>query len=429
MIKLYPYQILVLDWLRNRKECALFLEQRLGKTYITIADILNKPIYDKILIIAPYSAWLAWEYTLKEFNQYSIQFIEGTRKQRINSLHNLQKWNITNYQTSIKSELLSVKWNCVVLDESTYIKNPKAKMTKYFLRLGDNTEYKYILSGTPGLENPLDYFCQLRFLSREWLGKNYWEFRNKYCFLNGYNWVLTNSGKEILRQTLQNNTYNLKRKDVGFNSNKIYKIITIGKTKEFERIEKTLLEKYLLMRDGKLLDSTVWITTMLIWYRQLTGGFIKNNMIDNLKSEEIYKIINENKDKKIIIWAVLLPEINFFYDRGIEKIDGSVKPEKRIEIAERFNNGGLQYIVCNPEATKFGINLSAADISIFYSMSFSLTTQLQAEDRMVKQNKESIIYKLIRKNTIDQDILNCHSRKLTLNQTMEIMKKKYEFKN
>jgi SNF2 family DNA or RNA helicase len=53
----------------------------------------------------------------------------------------------------------------MVVDESTTIKNPKAKRTKNILQLADRAQYRRILTGSPVTKNPLDLYSQCYFLN------------------------------------------------------------------------------------------------------------------------------------------------------------------------------------------------------------------------------------------------------------------------
>src|SRR5690606_19504528 len=72
----------------------------------------------------------------------------------------------------------------MIIDESTTIKNHKAKRTKAILKLRPLAAYRRILSGSPLANGPLDLFSQCFFLDPKLLGfKSWYEFRNRYCLL------------------------------------------------------------------------------------------------------------------------------------------------------------------------------------------------------------------------------------------------------
>ena len=54
--------------------------------------------------------------------------------------------------------------NIIVIDESTTIKNPKAKRTKNILALRWLSEMRRILTGSPVTKSPLDLYTQCAFL-------------------------------------------------------------------------------------------------------------------------------------------------------------------------------------------------------------------------------------------------------------------------
>jgi SNF2 family DNA or RNA helicase len=68
------------------------------------------------------------------------------------------------------------------IDESTTIKNPKAKRTKNILSIAPRAQYRRILTGSPVTKNPLDLYSQCEFLNEEHLDfTSYYAFRNRYA--------------------------------------------------------------------------------------------------------------------------------------------------------------------------------------------------------------------------------------------------------
>ena len=66
----------------------------------------------------------------------------------------------------------------LAVDESTTIKNHKAKRTKALIQFGEVAKYKRILTGAPITKSPLDLYSQFLFLDSKILGHNsYWSFQ------------------------------------------------------------------------------------------------------------------------------------------------------------------------------------------------------------------------------------------------------------
>ena len=67
-------------------------------------------------------------------------------------------------------------------DESTTIKNIKAKRTKALIKFGEDAKYKRILTGAPITKSPLDLYAQFLFLDKEIMGfDSYWSFQGRYA--------------------------------------------------------------------------------------------------------------------------------------------------------------------------------------------------------------------------------------------------------
>ena len=79
--------------------------------------------------------------------------------------------------------LLSLAPKVMVMDESHYIKNPKAKRTKMALELCKRIPKKIFLSGTPIENKTMDFWTTLSVLDPKNFG-NYFKFGMEYC--NGY---------------------------------------------------------------------------------------------------------------------------------------------------------------------------------------------------------------------------------------------------
>ena len=73
---------------------------------------------------------------------------------------------VVNYESCWRLETEITKWNpdLIVCDESSKIKTPSASQSKALHRLGRQSKYNIILTGTPITGSPLDIFSQYKFL-------------------------------------------------------------------------------------------------------------------------------------------------------------------------------------------------------------------------------------------------------------------------
>eukprot|EP00536_Pseudo-nitzschia_multiseries_P000683 jgi/Psemu1/249845/estExt_Genewise1Plus.C_80161 len=101
-----------------------------------------------------------------------------------------------------------------------------------------------------------------------------------------------------------------------------------------------------------------------------------------------------------------------------QRMDGSTTSDERQRLIDRFN-GDASYSVflLSTKACGLGINLTSADTCIIHDLDFNPFNDLQAEDRChrIGQKKPVTVYKLISKNSVDEDIFKMQEKKAKMN--------------
>eukprot|EP00466_Bigelowiella_natans_P020543 jgi/Bigna1/38226/e_gw1.24.8.1 len=106
------------------------------------------------------------------------------------------------------------------------------------------------------------------------------------------------------------------------------------------------------------------------------------------------------------------------YGYNYLRLDGSTKPEQRQRLMERFNNSDKIFIfILSTRSGGVGVNLTGADTVIFYDTDWNPAMDLQAQDRChrIGQTREVNIYRLVTKNTIEENILKKSNQKRQMN--------------
>ena len=102
-------------------------------------------------------------------------------------------------------------------------------------------------------------------------------------------------------------------------------------------------------------------------------------------------------------------------DKGISyyTLTGATPKEKRIEMVENFNKDDVSVFCISLKAGGTGLNLTAADIVIHFDPWWNVAVQNQATDRAhrIGQKKVVNVYKLIAKNSIEENIVRLQERK------------------
>ena len=94
-------------------------------------------------------------------------------------------------------------------------------------------------------------------------------------------------------------------------------------------------------------------------------------------------------------------------------ITGSTSKEKRLQMVKEFNEGEVPVFLISLKAGGVGLNLTGADVVIHYDPWWNLAVQNQATDRAHRIGQRNVVsvYKLIMKDTIEENIVKLQERK------------------
>lgn len=97
-------------------------------------------------------------------------------------------------------------------------------------------------------------------------------------------------------------------------------------------------------------------------------------------------------------------------------LTGSTPKEQRLALVERFNADATNVFCISLKAGGTGLNLTAADIVIHFDPWWNLAVQNQATDRAHRIGQTNVVnvYKLIMKDTIEENIMKLQERKKEL---------------
>ncbi|KAF1002295.1 protein CHROMATIN REMODELING 19 [Apium graveolens] len=113
----------------------------------------------------------------------------------------------------------------------------------------------------------------------------------------------------------------------------------------------------------------------------------------------------------ILEWALEIIGVSY------RRLDGSTQVTDRQTIVDTFNNNtSIFACLLSTRAGGQGLNLTGADTVIIHDMDFNPQIDRQAEDRChrIGQTKPVTIYRLVTKDTVDENIYEIAKRKLIL---------------
>lgn len=416
MKKLRQYQIDMVKYARRTQHPVFFVEMRLGKTLATIRSIKTyAPEHrQKVLVVAPFSAWNGWNDDLTEEGVEHV-LMYGSSKDRLKILGEEHTVYITNYESwkGIGKALKSIQWDVVVLDESDGIKNPRAKVSQFYTKNFRNVRHRYILTGTPDPESDMDFFQQIYFSDPSVFNNiNFWQFRSSWCYPAGFDYKLKPRNQDKFQKLLASHCYFLKRKDVNLGNVEIVEKKVVQFDPKTKKMYETMLDSFILeSTEDNIYKPTMHAGAIYAWMRQLSSGIADGKLVWDGKVKELVRLLTtELKTEPVVVWASYIKEIDYILDSLKQHhihcniLRGDVAVHDRLKITDDFSKGKFRVLVANPEVCKYGSDFSVASTQVFFSVPASGKTYMQCKERTNKVGKtdSTLIVYLVTENSADE---------------------------
>ena len=408
-----------------------------GKTAVVLAfyeklKLENK--VDALFVIGPRNCYHSWN---TEFN------LTLSRNPKLKILDESQQQRKKIYETNLTSELYACHFATltndieylqkfilnknflIVIDEAHNIKKIGGKWSSAILKLGNLSEYKVILTGTPMPQDFKDFYNYLDFLYEKneiissyekaqievfmenkkfdeatvLINSKIYPFFSRVTkkqlnlskpnFLNPY-YIKMNPIEDKIHQAIITKIRFFSKKDYlkKKNLNLIRSIqkarmIRLRQTCSYVRNLITAIPEDIIQGDENLLEGED-LQSLISTYD------LKEKPAKLLKLKSI--VINLIKNnKKVIIWSTFLKTIELIKKElesekiNIKEITGKTKLEDRENIKDEFNDNSskLEVIIANPQACSESISLhKSCQNAIYYDLNYNTAEFLQSLDRI-----------------------------------------------
>ena len=453
--KPYQHQKDALEKSWNRDSFAYFMEMGTGKTKVLIdnlALLYEKNKVDGALIVAPkgvVGTWFNQELPthlperVKNMTVLWQSNINKKQKEKLNfekeGLHILIM-NVEAFSTqkgfSYAEKFLTSHKAIMAIDESTTVKNPRAKRTKNILLLSKAAKYRRIMTGSPVTRNPLDLYSQCEFLDPKHLNfPSYYAFRNRYAemktmFLSGRSVQVVGGFRHLeeLSESLKAFSYRILKENCLDLPNKIYMEREIQLTSEQERLYEQMRQEALATLNGKTVTTMTALTQLMRLHQITCGHFAADDgSIQEVKNNRLAELLDvlDETEGKAIIWAHYQHDVKNIFKLLEEKFGpgsavhyyGKTLPEQRDYAIKNFkNNDKVRFFVGTPATGGYGITLVQASTVIYYSNGYDLEKRMQSEDRAhrIGQKKKVTYIDFIAPDTIDEKIRKALRKKINI---------------
>lgn len=417
MKRLRDYQHPVVAYAVRNRGAALFLEMRLGKTLCAIRAIQHaRPAMktrQRVLVVMPYAAFDGWIRELRSEGLCCV-ILSESRQQRLRQLATASRCKGDVYVLANKEahlalpELAAQSWDVVVLDESTFIKNPKSKVSRFFtsqkmLRV----RRRMILTGSPAPESLLDLFQQMKFVRGIFCGcRNYYQFRTRFFETEDvHKWVPKEGSEAYIIEQVALNSYSLQRKDVTLVERKIYETRGVKMPKELAQIYKSLERDFYYTYAGQEFETKHSIARFSE-LRKLANGFVNDEFVFNHKVETLNELLTTELVKQQVIVWVHFQEVARMLHKMLKQSVLYYGAQARLERQQGyqdFYSGKARILIASIQCAQFSLLLDNCETCIYFDRPLALIDRLQSEARMVNVTRQTpLLYiDLFTERTVD----------------------------
>lgn len=474
----YAHQKEAVDLLDGRKAFALFLDMGTGKTKIIIDEFTKEcskgvGALTDLLIIAPAGSYSNWAGELERHLDpalFSTVKIAVWRSAKVSSRREVEAliaddsgrprvliMNVEALSTVTDAKLAVVNFlkagrATAVVDESTALKNHRAKRTRFMLKYAHQlSKRRRILSGLPSPNSPLDLWAQFEFLDPKIFGGSYYVFRSQYCHTES-KYFMGRNKPPVVVVTGYKNVEGLSAKIKPFSYRKtkdecldlppkIYMPSRIVEmTDEQKKVYSELKEKTTVELEKDVhVDARIVITKLLRLHQVLCGHVTdEQGTLREIKTKRLDALLEVLADHsgKAIIWANYNHSIaaickaiaeekdeegNLVYgERAVARFYGGNSSTRNEDERRWKEDPACRFLVASQGAGSMGNTWVEADLVVYYSNDFSLEHRLQSEDRAHRSGqRKSVTYvDLMTPNTIDEKIIKALRNKIDLASTI-----------
>lgn len=406
----------------------------LGKTIQAIALMLdakkNSQEHRTNLVVCPSSLMLNWENEVQKFApELKTLIISGTATVRNELFTHINEYDliVTSYSLIARDivKYEDIKFHLQFIDEAQYIKNHSTQTSKAVK--GINAELRFALTGTP-VENSLaELWSIFDFIMPD--------------YLFGYTYFKKNFESPIVSKKSEKSVKALQKLVSPFILRRLKKEVLTELPEKTETILHAKMEneqsklysanvaqiKQSLQNEFGNSKERIKILAMLTRLRQVCCDpslVYENYNGTSAKLEQCIELIENcvNSGHKILLFSQFTSMLDIISEKlesmdiSYYKLTGKTKPAERIKLVNSFNEDDTKVFLISLKAGGTGLNLTGADIVIHYDPWWNISAENQASDRAYRigQKNNVQIYKLITKNTIEENICRLQQSKAEL---------------
>ncbi|NFC87483.1 DEAD/DEAH box helicase [Clostridium botulinum] len=296
-----------------------------------------------------------------------------------------------------RPKLMELENFTLMLDESSCIKNPTSKRTKFILKL--KSENVILLSGTPCGGKYEELHTQCKLLGWNISKKLYWQQYIKFINMDigGFKIPKVTGYKNVdrLKSKLRDHgSIFMKTEEVFDLPEQIEIPVLIENTKEYKKFKK---DRLITIDDTELVGDTS--LTKMLYLRQLASQY-NSNKLSSLKD-----LLESTEDRVIIFYNFTeemeqIKEVCERLQKPVSIVNGQTKDLKN------YKSKDNTVVLVQYQAGAMGLNLQKSNKIIYYSLPLAseLFEQSKKRTHRIGQTRTCMYWYLITKNSIEGQI-------------------------
>ena len=359
--QMFDYQKYVTEYMIKKGRCAGFLDTGLGKTLIELVCAVNymRQTNKPALIITPLAVAFQFITEAEKFGIDDIEYSKDgkyTKKIVVCNYERLEKFNPSDF-------------DCVVLDESSILKNFDGAIKNTITGFLKKVKYRYLFTATP---SPND-FVELG-TSSEALGYlGYTDMLTKFFKNNedtispmniGTEWVLKGHARQAFFQWVSGWSISMRKpSDLGFSDER--------------HILPELKVNYHQVKNDKHMVVNGQIQLFNMVAQRLNE--VRSEQKDTIEKRCAMSIELASNYETSVYWTNVNNEADLIekLDPNAYQIKGSMNLDKKEELLLAFSRGEIKKLVTKPSITAFGLNWQHCNHTVYFP-TFSFEQYYQA---------------------------------------------------
>lgn len=426
---LHEYQRKGVDFIKERKRCALWLDMGLGKTTTTLtalSDLIDSFSVNRTLVIAPLrvanSVWRQEAANWEHLKHLSVAICTGSERERLSALQrdsDLYVINRENVPWLIKHYGSAWPFDCVVIDEASSFKNATSQRFKALRKALPQTNYMILLTGTPSPNGLLDLWPQMYLVDfGEALGRTMTSYKQRFFEQDymGYKFKPREGAADRIHGLLQPMVLSMSAEDYLELPDRINIVESVAlppsALNAYREFERTLLAELPDGEEIEAMNAAVLANKLL----QYSNGAVYTDDLGNwseihtAKLDALSDIVEQNEGENFLV------AYNYKTDlaRLQKRFPFARVLDKSADTVRQWNSGQIRMLLAHPASAGHGLNLQrGGSLIVWFSLNWSLELYQQFNARLHRQGQDKPvrIIHIVADGCIDERVISVLSEK------------------